>query len=795
MAVRYTSAHMRSVRHLSIGLSLLAFVLTADRAATAQQITAAGQPAQLDVRVAGDESIRVTLRPLSFKNDFPENPALAARTYPSPALSVREVARPLQRRVGKLNVEIRPGPLTLVVRNAAGQLIQEVVFADDGTLSFKLDEHPVLGLGEGGPRPQKGENWRQQSVQFDRRGALDTMEPRWQSDMYGSRNPVAMLLGTSGWGMFVATPWGQVDLRDRNRGVFVPFKPTGNESAPQTERNQQQALGKGIPPIDAIVPGLYDFFVFNAHDPAKAMKDFSTITGPAVMPPKWALGYMQSHRTLEDDKQMLGIVDTFRAKQIPLDAVIYLGTGFAPRGWNTRQPSFDFNPDVVKRDPKAFLADMHARNVKVVVHMVPWDRDKLPTLHGTIPAKAGETVDAAHLQSYWQQHVPLVTTGIDAFWPDEGDWFNLFERIKRHQLYYQGHLSTTPNVRPWSLQRNGYPGIAQWGGWVWSGDTETSWKTLEAQIAVGINYSLSIGPYWGSDIGGFYPNNELTGELYARWHQFAAFCGSFRSHGRTWFTRLPWGWGLSDMGPREHNNTNTPIPPDDRRNILQSEMNNPAIEPVAKKYSELRYQLMPYTYTLAWEARDAGLPLMRAMWLHYPTDERARGLGNQFMWGRDLLVAPVFTKGATSRDVYLPKGEWYDWWTNARVSGGQSVTRPVDLATMPIYVRAGAIIPVDPVRQYTSEPVKEPTTLKVFRGADGDYTFYEDDGISQEYLQGRGSWTRMVWNERTRQLTLEPGAPRGATNVVSNRTFRIQVLPEGTIRDVTYAGKRVDVKF
>ena len=359
-----------------------------------------------------------------------------------------------------------------------------------------------------------------------------------------------MLLGTGGWGMFVATPWGQVDLRDPKRGMFLPFQPTGKESTPQTERNQQQALGKGIPPIDRIVPGLYDFFVFDARDPVGALKDFSTITGPAVLPPKWALGYMQSHRTLEDDKQMLEIVDTFRQKQIPIDAVIYLGTGFAPRGWNTRQPSFDFNPDVIKGDPKTFLADMHARNVKVVVHMVPWDRDKLPTLHGSIPAKAGEDVDASHIQSYWQQHVPLVTAGIDAFWPDEGDWFNLFERIKRHQLYYQGHLSTRPNVRPWSLQRNGYPGIAQWGGWVWSGDTETSWKTLEAQIAVGINYSLSIGPYWGSDIGGFYPNSELTGELYARWHQFAAFCGSFRSHGRTWFTRLPWGWGLSDMGPR-----------------------------------------------------------------------------------------------------------------------------------------------------------------------------------------------------------------------------------------------------
>ena len=387
---------------------------------------------------------------------------------------------------------------------------------------------------------------------------------------------------------------------------------------------------------------------------------------------------------------MLGIIDTFRSKKIPVDAVIYLGTGFAPRGWNTRQPSFDFNPDVFKRDPTAVLSDMHARNVKVVVHMVPWDRDRLPTLHGSIPPAPGEDVDASHIQRYWQQHLGLVRAGVDAFWPDEGDWFNLFERIKRHQLYYQGQLSTRPNVRPWSLQRNGYPGIAQWGGWVWSGDTESSWKTLEAQIAVGLNYSLSIGPFWGSDIGGFYANSELTGELYARWFQFAAFCGSFRSHGRTWWTRLPWGWGWQRHGTaRVQQHERADSCRTIRRNILQSEMNNPAIEPVVKKYAELRYQLMPYTYTLAWEARDSGLPLMRALWLHYPDDPQARGLGDEFLWGRDLLIAPVYAKGATSRDVYLPKGEWYDWWTRERSSGGKRVRRLVDLSTMPIYVRAG----------------------------------------------------------------------------------------------------------
>lgn len=745
-------------------------------------LLAGGQPAELAVRVAGDTSLRITLKPLSVQAPFPATPAVVDKAYPTPVLRLRSLSEPVRATAGRLRVDVTPSPLTVTVRRRDGRIVQQISFEDDGTLAFQLDDQPVLGLGEGGPRPAPGTPWREQAVQFDRRGALDTMEPRWQSDMYGSRNPVAMMFGTSGWGLFVPTPWGEVDLRDPKKGRLVPWRPDATTGTPQTEANQQQALGKGRPPIDRIVPGMFDLFVFDAHDPAAAMKDFSRITGPAAMPPQWALGYMQSHRTLEDDRQMLGIVDTFRQKRIPLDAVIYLGTGFAPRGWNTRQPSFDFNPDVFTRDPKTVLADMHDRNVKMVVHMVPWDRDRLPTF------------DATQMPGYWRQHVGLVESGVDAFWPDEGDWFNLFERITRHRFYYEGHLSTTPNVRPWSLQRNGYPGIAQWGGWVWSGDTETSWKTLEAQIAVGLNYSLSIGPYWGSDIGGFYPNRELTGELYARWFQFAAFTGSFRSHGRVWHTRLPWGWGLSDPGPLEYGNNNAAPPPGDRRHILASELNNPAIEPIARQYAELRYQLMPYTYTLAREARDTGLPLQRALWLHYPDDVRARNVGTQYLWGRDLLIAPVFTQGAKTRDTYLPVGGWYDWWTNERVAGGTTVSRAVDLKTMPIYVRAGAIVPVDPVRQYTAERVTGPTTLRVYPGADGQFTLYEDDGISQSYLAGQGTWIRMTWNDRAQTLTLEPGAPAGQRSDAVTRRFRVQ-LPDGVTRDVTYEARRVVVAF
>ena len=295
---------------------------------------------------------------------------------------------------------------------------------------------------------------------------------------------------------------------------------------------------------------------------------------------------------------------------------------------------------------------------------------------------------------------------------------------------------------------------------------------------------MSIGPYWGSDIGGFYSNKETTGELYTRWQQFASFNGSFRSHGRTWRTRLPWGWGLSYVGPSE-----------DREAPLMSELNNPNIEPIARKYSELHYQLLPYTYTLAWEARNSGLPLMRAMWLHYPDDPKVKGMGSQYLWGRDILVAPVFEKGATKRDVYLPKGEWYDWWTSTKVNGGQTVSRPVDLSIMPIYVKAGAIIPTDPIRQYTAEVVSEPTTLNIYTGANGQYILYEDDGISQSYLKGEGSWIRMAWDDKTKKLKLEPGAPKGSTNVVVPRNFSVKLLPGGSVKQLAYNGKTVVIGF
>ena len=235
-------------------------------------------------------------------------------------------------------------------------------------------------------------------------------------------------------------------------------------------------------------------------------------------------------------------------------------------------------------------------------------------------------------------------------------------------MYWEGSQQWRPNERPFALHRNGAAGMQRYGAFLWSGDVQSRWETLKTHVPIAVNTGLSGIPYWGTDIGGFVPTAEYTGELHVRWFQFGAFCPSFRAHGRHWHLKLPWGWNGGDGGPKE-TNAFAPAP---------EELNNPQVEPILKKYLELRYRLMPYIYTAARETADTGMPMMRAMWLHHPDDPAAVARGDQFFWGRDLLVAPVVEKGATARKVYLPKGTWYDFWTAERIEGGREIERAVD---------------------------------------------------------------------------------------------------------------------
>jgi alpha-glucosidase/alpha-D-xyloside xylohydrolase len=724
------------------GLVLAAF-LTNPAAALAAPLRYSGNPAELTLSAVSERTVRIVLAPLDEKRQARPAPPSTVLVEQKPQLKLtrRELSGAEEVSVGKLRVRLKPEPLTISIRGTSGKRVQELAFAGaNGSMSFRAGG-PVLGMGEG-------------AKQFDRRGALYTMKDgwgAWELPTYGSWVAVPFLVGTDGWAFFVHHPRGQFDLR-------------GDEG-----RFQPAADQRDVP---------LELFVIAWDRPADVLQEYIRLTGRPPMPPRWALGYMQSHRTLSGPREVLQVARTFRDKKLPCDALIYLGTGYCPAGWNLGHGSLQFNPKTFDK-PAEIIAQLHALNFRVVLHQNRAPRT-LFGLSATDPADDGKPDSIA---GYWSRHRPAFALGVDGWWPDDGDELPREARLARHRMYCAGPLADRPGVRPWSLHRTGYAGVQRYGGWVWSGDVDSRWRTLAAQVSVGQNHSLSLSPYWGTDVGGFFPTKELTGELYVRWFQFGAFCPSFRAHGRTWHLRLPWGWNTGELGPVEGKEG-----PD------AGELRNAEVEPICRKYLELRYRLLPYTYTLCREAYDTGLPLMRALWLHYPGDPRAVNRGDEYLWGRDLLVAPVTAKGAAERRLYLPEGDWYDFWTQERQTGRRELARKVDLATLPLFVRAGAILPLDPPRQYVAQPTDGPTTIRVYSGRDGEFRWYEDDGTTLEYLKGKFAWTRLKWADRERRLTIESEGGRGALRA-GPRTFVVELVPGGKRQTVRYTGRRLEVRF
>jgi alpha-glucosidase/alpha-D-xyloside xylohydrolase len=705
-------------------------------------------PAELAVSAISDRTVQILLSPLDEKGQpRPGTPStVLVEQKPEIKLRCRELTGTKEVQAGKMRVQIKLDPLTLTIFGPTGKRIQEFVVGADGSMTFRT-EAPVLGLGEGG-------------LQFDRRGSYHRSVNGQISPLlatHGGTIRVPFLIGTDGWALFVHRPQGEFDLRE-GRGRFLLPK------------------GDGVQVKEPL-----EFYVISLNEPADALAEYSRLTGRPVMPPKWALGYMQSHRTLGGPEEITQIAKTFRDKQLPCDALIYLGTGYCPAGWNIGHGSVTFNPKTFDR-PAEILQALHDLNFRIVLHVNHAPRN----LSGTSVTESSEA--PTHIHNYWAWHRDTFRLGVDGWWPDDGDELPVEARLARHRCYYEGSILDRPGVRPWSLHRNGYAGVQRYGGWIWSGDVQSRWATLAAHVPVGINSGLSLTPFWGTDTGGFVPTREFTGELYVRWFQFSAFTPIFRSHGRTWKLRLPWGWNTGDPGPVETN-----LQPD------PAELHNAAVEPICRKYLELRSSLLPYNYSLTREACDTGLPLMRALWLHYPDDPEAAKLGDQYLWGRDLLVAPVTTRGAKERQIYLPEGFWYDFWTNTRYTGKQTLTRQVDLATLPLFVRAGAILPLDPVRQFTAQKIDgPPATLRVYPGANGDFALYDDDGQSLGYRDGsdmKTVWIQLHWDDAARQLTISPD-PRMKQWPGGNRNFTIELIgSNGKPKTAEFRGQRMVVQL
>jgi alpha-glucosidase len=562
-----------------------------------------GRPIELTITAITPQTVRITIQPIANGQlvPIPRDGALVQAKWGPPALRWRPIVGARHVQCGNLTVNVSANPFAIRVAQKGGRVVQELKLESvTGRLTFPLEDAPVLGLGQGGS-------------QFDRRGGIDRMgngQGAYKLATHGARVPVQFAIGTGGWAMYIHQPLGTFDL-------------TGKEGIFQTP-NPQSAL-----PLD--------LFVIGASAPAAILGEYAKITGYAEMPPLWSLGYQQSHRTLGAPDEILAEARIFREKKLPCDAMIYLGTGFCPNGWNTDNGEFAWNPKAFP-DPKAAIRQLHDEHFQVVLHIVVEGRRYSGTVRDvcTSPSQPtgrtpeGHWPDDRQVSCYWPAHKPLLDLGVDGWWPDQGDGFDAPSRLARNRMYFEGQQMYRPDQRVYALHRNGYAGMQRYAAFLWSGDVRSTWETLRTHVPVAVNTGLSGIPYWGSDIGGFIPTREYTGELYLRWFQFAAFCPLFRSHGRVWKLHLPWGWNMGDPGPlvRQETPGYQPDP---------NELHNAAIEPICKKYLELHYQLMPYLYAAVKGTCETGVPIMRALWLHYPDDAVAVARGDEYLYGRDIL--------------------------------------------------------------------------------------------------------------------------------------------------------------
>jgi len=729
-----------------------ALLLPARTEATEQALRIAGQSVEIQIAPVSQHTARLTILPLTNSLEHGRamtvggDGSLVQTSWGAAILKLRTSSAVRTVKTGNLIVKLSSDPVAFSIETLRGAVVQRLtVDRDTGAVSFITGDSPLLGLGEGGP-------------QFDRRGSIDRMrsgQGGFQLRTHGGRVPIPWLIGTAGWAMFIHQPFGTFDFS----GTESKFQPAGPEAA--------------LP---------LDIFFVAANEPVTIMAEYARLTGYAEMPPLWSFGYQQSHRTLASREEIMAEAKTFRDKKLPCDTLIYLGTGFCPSGWNTENGSFSWNSRVFP-DPKGILDELHKKNFRTVLHVVIKTNKLTGTVHD--PCEPG-CADQEKACCHWDAHRKDFAMGVDGWWPDEGDPLDTTSRLVRNRMYWEGPQLERPNERPYALHRNGYAGMQRYGSFLWSGDVYSTWETLKVHIPIAINTALTGIPYWGTDIGGFVPTKEFTAELYLRWFQFGAFCPLFRSHGRNWKLRLPWGWNTGDSGPLEINNYNGAVIPD------SSQLHNPQVEPICRKYLELRYRLLPYLYSAVRECATTGMPILRALWLHHPDDPKAVARQDEYLWGRDVLVAPVVEQGATSRKIYLPHGAWFDFWTGERVQGEAEISREVDLETTPLYVRAGAILPLGPAKQYVEHKVDEPLSISIYPGADASFLLYEDDGSSFDYRKGKWMGVQMAWHDARRVLKLSLAS---GSRILPPLRRNIEVKLGQSTRAAVFDGHPVEVSL
>jgi alpha-D-xyloside xylohydrolase len=525
------------------------------------------------------------------------------------------------------------------------------------------------------------------------------------------------------------------------------------------------------------------------------------------MLPDWAFGFWQSKNKYNTQAEVLETVAEFRQRRIPLDTIVQDWQYWPIDRWGDHEFEASRYPD-----PDAMIRSIHDQHARFMISV--WGKfypttnnyKEMDAIHALYPTTAKEhvkdwlnreysfydTFNADARTLFWTQvNRALFRRGVDAWWMDatEPDLVqpspptleltkHFIDRtaigtasrvmsaypLMNSKAVYDGQRSSAPEQRVFILTRSGFAGIQRYATVTWSGDITSTFQTLRKQITAGLGFSIAGDPYWTTDTGGYTMDRRLAQakegealdewqELNARWFQYSTFCPILRVHG-TDRPREMWNIG------------------DERSAVYQSEL----------KFDRLRYALFPYIYSVAGAVTQDGSTLMRPLVMDFRRDVKARELTDEYMFGPAFLVSPVTEYKARSRQVYLPAGtDWYDFWTGRRARGGRTETADAPLDRLPLYVRAGSIVPVGPDEQYIGEKRGSPTTLYVYAGANGHFSLYEDDGRTYGYERGEFARISIDWDDTARMLTI--GALSGSyPGMPASRTFTVVlVTPQSPI--------------
>ena len=579
------------------------------------------------------------------------------------------------------------------------------------------------------------------------------------------------------------------------------------------------------------------------------------LSGHVPMFPLWTYGFWQSKERYKSAAETEGIVDKYRELQVPLDGIIqdwqYWGSNYL---WNAMDfLSEDFS------NGKQMIRNVHQKHAHFMISiwasfgpqtqqfrelnekglLLPietWPQSGLshiwpPVMEYPSGVKVYDAFSPVARDIYWKHLKRLFDYGTDAWWMDstDPDFFNPRESDYEHKVtggtwrslrnafpletvrgVYEKQRKTSEEKRVFIMTRSAFAGQQHYGSNMWSGDVASSWDMLRKQVPAGLSFSLTGNPNFNTDIGGFFcgsyntkgsgsaPQNPQYQELYVRWMQYGLFCPVFRSHGAD--------------APRE---------------IWQFGKKGEPVYDAIEKMIRLRYRFIPYLYSTAWQVTSANESYLRPLFSDFAADRRVWNVADEFMFGHSILAAPVVEAQYTQERIiredamtgwdkkevkpesenttvnwsetktaskYLPKGVlWYDFWTNKTYKGGQTVTLQTSLDRVPMFVRAGSILPLGPEMQYVGEKAWDHLEIRIYPGADGSFTLYEDEGDNYNYEKGVYATIPFSWNDKTSSLTV--GSRQGSyPGMLVSRQFTF-ILPDGTLKNVSYNGESLTIKF